>query len=162
TVLKFLRGMADAEYARVSAANKVSVYASYPFYSYFALFGERKFIDEPVDRFLRDRWSLPIWRRFAQQLPNGDRLDATFLKQRKVRMRIWELSPGTYQLREGADANDDEQFDAAPATRALALIRGSFVDLELPPRQVHLVELKQLAARPIPKALPDLAVGDGD
>src|SRR5262249_54303279 len=34
--------------------------------------------------FLRDRWSLPIWRRFAQRLPNGSRLDQTLLKQARA------------------------------------------------------------------------------
>lgn len=278
SVLKFLREMAEGDYARVAAAKNVGVYESYPFYSYFTLFGEPRFIDEPVDRFLRDRWSLPIWRRFAERLPNGKRLDATLLKQaqaatatdeqlatgylisrdraylvralrhaceeleggwqfrggeaggandhfsvpgqaaisqlylgsaltwlrpasivpplavswqgldtdvaacvreatpqtlrvaaynfadkpRKVRMRIWELAPGQYQLREGTDANEDDQFDSTPAPRQLALARGSFIDLELPPRQVHLIELKQLQARPRPELLPDLAAGDGD
>lgn len=277
TVLKFLREVADGDYARVAGAKQVGVYQSYPFYSYFTLFDERKFIDEPVGRFLRDRWSLPIWRRFAQRLPDGTRLDAALLKSakaatasdeqlttayvitqdpaylvralrqaceelaggwqfrggeaggandhfhvpgqaalsqmylgsaltwlrpasiipplavswqgldtdvaaivraatpqalrvtaynfdekpRQVRMRVWELSPGQYQLRAGNAANE-EQFDAAPATRELALRRGSFIDLELPPRQVHVIELKQVQARPRPELLPDLAVGAGD
>ncbi|MFL5530393.1 MAG: hypothetical protein ACJ8BC_00210, partial [Gemmatimonadales bacterium] len=51
---------------------------------YFTLFGEPRFIDEPVGRLLRDRWSLPIWRRFAERLPAGKRLDATLLKQAKA------------------------------------------------------------------------------
>src|SRR5262249_28726222 len=84
TVLKFLREMADGDYARVTSARQVSAYGSYPFYSYFTLFGERHFVGEPVDRFLRDRWSLPIWRRFAQRLPDGSRLDQTLLKQARA------------------------------------------------------------------------------
>lgn len=277
TVLKFLREMADGDYARVSTAKQVGPYQSYPFYSYYTLFGERKFIDEPVDRYLRDRWSLPIWRRFAERLPNGNRLDQTLLKQakapaasdevlttayvitrdrghlvralrnaceeleggwqfrggeaggandhfyvpgqaalsqmylgsaltwlrpasivpplavswqgldtdvaaivreatpqslrvaaynfadkpRKVRMRVWELDSGTYTLREGK-ADDDDQISGPPTTRELTLIRGSFVDLELPARQTHVVELKRRQAQPRPEQLPDLAIGDGD
>lgn len=276
-VLKFVREMAEGDYARVAATKKAGPYESYPFYSYFSLFGEARFVDDPVGPLLRDRWSLPIWRRFAERLPDGKRLDATLLAQakaatatdeqlttgyvitrdpaylvralrdaceeleggwqfrggeaggandhfhvpgqaalsqmylgsaltwlrpasivpplavswqgldaevaacvraatpqalrvaaynfaekpRKVRMRIWELSPGQYRLHQGA-ADRDEQFDGTPAVRDLALVRGSFVDLELPPRKVHVIELKQLQARPRPEFLPDLAVGDGD
>src|SRR5262249_55234659 len=69
---------------RVAGAARVSAYQAYPFYSYYTLFGERKFLDEPVDRFLRDRWALPIWRRFAERLPNGTRLDAGLLKQARA------------------------------------------------------------------------------
>jgi Concanavalin A-like lectin/glucanases superfamily len=276
-VLKFVREMAEGDYARVTATKKAGAYESYPFYSYFTLFGDPKFIDEPVGRFLRDRWSLPIWRRFAERLPDGKRLDAALLKQaraatasdellttgylisrdpaflvralrnaceeleggwqfrggeaggandhfyvpgqaalsqmylgsaltwlrpasivpplavswqgldtdtaacvraatpqslsvaaynfaekpRKVRMRVWELSPGQYRLRQGT-VDGNEQFVGTPATRELALVRGSFIDLELPPRKVYVIELKQLKARPHPELLPDLAVGDGD
>lgn len=80
TLMKFLREVAEGDHARVSDGAKLGVYESYPFFSYYALFGERKFLEEPVDRFLRDRWSLPIWRRYAERLPNGNRLDADLLK----------------------------------------------------------------------------------
>jgi hypothetical protein len=56
------------------------VYESYPFFSYFALFHDARFLEDPVDRFLRDRWNLPIWRRYAERIPGGDRLDAQLLK----------------------------------------------------------------------------------
>jgi hypothetical protein len=277
TLLKFLREMAEGDLARVATAKQVGPYQSYPFYSYFTLFNERKFLDEPVDRFLRDRWSLPIWRRFAERLPNGKRLDPTLLKQaqaatasdeqlttayliardpaylvralrnaceeleggwqfrggeaggandhfhvpgqaalsqlylgtaltwlrpasivpplavswqgldadvaalvreatpqelrvatynfdekpRRIRMRVWELAPGKYQLRTGAGGKDDHISGTAEA-RELTLLRGSPIDLELPARQVHVIELKQLQAQPRPELLPDLAVGDGD
>src|SRR5262249_44230913 len=79
-VLKFIREVAEGDYARAAGGAKLSVYESYPFYSYYTLFGDRKFLEDPVDRFLRDRWNLPVWRRFAERLPNGQRLDAQFLK----------------------------------------------------------------------------------
>jgi hypothetical protein len=277
TVLAFLREMAEGDYARVTAAERVGVYQSYPFYSYFTLFGERRFIDEPVDRFLRDRWALPIWRRFAQRLPNGNRLDATLLKAaraptasdeqlttaylingdtghlvralrnaceeleggwqfrggeaggandhfhvpgqaalsqmylgtaltwvrpgsiipplavswqgidasvaalvreatprklrlavynfddkpRKVQMRVWELAPGRYRLREGVAATEDK-IGGTPASRELAVQRGSAVELLLPAQQVQIIELEQLQSQPRPERLPDLAVGAGD
>jgi hypothetical protein len=44
----------------------------------------------------------------------------------------------------------------------LAVARGTPVELTLPSRKVHIVELKQRQARPRPELLPDLALGDGD
>src|SRR4029079_18695910 len=67
TVLRFLREIAEGDYARAAAGQKLSLYHSYPFSSSFTLFGEPRFIEDPVGRFLRDRWSLPIWRRFAER-----------------------------------------------------------------------------------------------
>jgi hypothetical protein len=278
TVRRFLREMAEGDYARIAGAARVGAYQSYPFYSYYTLFGERKFIDEPLDRFLRDRWALPIWRRFAERLPNGNRLDATLLKQaraatasdeqlttaylisrdrahlvrairnaceeleggwqfrggeaggandhfhvpgqaalsqmylgsaltwlrpasiipplavswegldaevaalvleatpqklrvaaynfdskpRKVRMRVWELAPGKYRLREGPAADRDDRIDGEPVTRELALQRSSPIELLLPAQKVQIVEIEQQESRSRPELLPDLAVGDGD
>jgi hypothetical protein len=81
---------------------------------------------------------------------------------RRVRMRVWELAPGKYHLREGVDTDHDDRIDGTPATRELDLQRGSPIDLELPARKVQIVELHQQQARPRPELLPDLAVGDVD
>src|SRR5262249_30673072 len=73
-VLKFLREMAEGDYERLKTAKTTSAYQTYPLYSYFTLFGDRKFLEAPLDRFLpSDRWSVPIWRRFAERLPSGKR-----------------------------------------------------------------------------------------
>jgi hypothetical protein len=278
SVLKFLREVAEADHARVKAGAKLSVYESYPFYSYFTLFEDRKYLEGPVDVFLRDRWNLPIWRRYAERLPDGKRLDAQLLKAkavktaseeqltaaylvgkdrkllvravreacekleggwqfrggaaggandhfsvpgqaalsqmylggamtwlrpasilppiavswegldanaaalvldaspaklrvalynfdpkpRPVRMKVWELAAGKYQLKEGVDADQDDRIDGPGATRALTLQRGSAVELTLPAQQVYIVELDQVEARPRPELLPDVAVGQGD
>jgi hypothetical protein len=273
-VLKFVREVAEADYARVKAGEKLGVYESYPFYSYFALFGDRKYFEGAPDAYLRDRWNLPIWRRYAERVPDGKRLDAQLLKAkavktpseeqltaafvagkdrkllaramreacekleggwqfrggaaggandhffvpgqaalsqaylggaltwlrpasilppiavsweglnadvaalvldaspkklrvalynfdaqpRPVRMKVWELESGKYRLKEGVDADQDDRIDGPGVVRDLTLRRASAVDLELPARQVYLVELDQVEARP----LPDLAVGQGD
>jgi hypothetical protein len=231
-----------------------------------------------VDRSLRDRWAVPIWRRFAERLPNGNRLDAQFVKAaanklasdetlttaylatkdksylvralrgacenleggwqfrggeargandhfyvpgqaalsqlylgsaltwlrpasivppvavswqgidanvaaivldaspqtlriaaynfdekpRPVRLRVWELAAGQYELRTGVDADQDDRSDGQPALRALIVQRGTPVDLELAARQVQVIEFKQVQAQPRPQRLADLAVGDGD
>jgi hypothetical protein len=277
-VLKFVREIAEADLARVQAGAKLGVYESYPFYSYFALFGEQKYFSGAADAYLRDRWNLPIWRRYAERLPDGKRLDAQLLKApaaknpseeqltaayvagrdrkhlvramrqacatleggwqfrggaaggandhffvpgqaalsqaylggamtwlrpasilppvavswdgldtdvaalvldaaptklrvalynfdaqpRPVRMKVWELAPGKYRLREGVDADQDDRIDGPGAVRDLALRRASAIDVNLPARQVYLVELDQTEARPLPELLPDLAVGEGD
>lgn len=277
-VLKFLREVAEGDYARAAAGSRIGAYGAYPFYSYFTLFGDRKYIDAPVDADLRDRWSLPIWRRFAERLPNGNRHDAdiikaakrngasdetltaafvasrdrTFLvralrdacenleggwqfrggeargandhfwvpgqaalaqmylgsamtwlrpasiipplavswrgldanaaalvlessakklrvavynfdvKPRKLHMRAWELEPGKYQMRQGVDVDQNDQIDGKPATREIALRRGSAIELDAPPGQVFLIELEQTQAQLRPELLPDLAVGKGD
>lgn len=82
-VLKFLREVAEGDHARAAGGKRIGAYDVYPFYSYFALFGDRKYIDAPVDAELRDRWSLPIWRRFAEKLPNGNRHDADIINSAK-------------------------------------------------------------------------------
>lgn len=277
-VLKFIKEVAEGDFARAAGGAKLSGYEAYPFYSYFTLFGDRKYLEGPVDPFLRDRWNLPIWRRYAERLPDGTRLDkqlaqaakakapteeqltAAYLvtrdrallvramreacerleggwqfrggaaggandhfhvpgqaalsqlylgsaltwlrpasilppiavswegmddtvaahvlhaspntlrvavynfdeKPRPVRMRVWELAPGKYELREGRDTDQDDRIDGKPRTRALTLDRGTPIEMTLPQRQVHIVELTQQAAQPRPERLADLALGAGD
>jgi hypothetical protein len=81
---------------------------------------------------------------------------------RRVRLRVWELEPGQYQVREGADTDHDDQIDGAPATREVHLERASTIELDLPPQHVHVVELEQTQAQPQPELLADLAVDDDD
>lgn len=277
-VLKFLREAAEGDYARAAAGTRIGAYSAYPFYSYFTLFGDRKYIDAPVDTELRDRWSLPIWRRMAEKLPNGKRFDAEILKAaqaesaydealtaayvasrdksylvralrgacenleggwqfrggeargandhfwvpgqaalaqmylgsaltwlrpasiipplavswrgldadvaalvlessttklrvavynfdskpRRLDMKVWELAPGKYLLRQGIDADHNDQIDGGPTRRELTLRRGTPVALEAPPGQVMVVEIEQSQAQPRPELLPDLAIGPND
>lgn len=277
TVLKFVREVAETDYARAAAGAKLGAYEFYPFFSYYRLFGDNKFLNEPKV-VLHDRWNLPIWRRYVENLPNGKQIDDQLLKAarvktaseehlttgylisrdrkflvdamreacerleggwqfrggaalgandhfyvpgqaalsqmylgsaltwlrpasilppiavswegldaevaaivleasplklrlaaynftdrpRKVRMRVWELAAGKYQLKEGLDANQDDQIDGSPATRDLSLQRSSTIELELPAQKVHIVELHQVQAQPRPELLADLAIGEGD
>jgi hypothetical protein len=276
-VLKFLREVAEADYAEIVEAKQVSEYRSWPMLSYYTLFGESKYIDAPLDRFFRGRGVLPMWRRLADRLPNGDRFDAQLLaagkkpageevlaaaywiskdksylvralrdacerleggwqfrggaalgandhfsvpgqgalsqmylgaglswlrpasiipplasswegldddvaaivlestskklrvavynfdgRPRPVRLRVWELAAGKYSLREGPDANDDDQIDGPAKVRELSLQRASPIELELPSQKVYVVQLNQVQAQARPELLPDLAVGEGD
>jgi hypothetical protein len=81
---------------------------------------------------------------------------------RKVRMRVWELAPGKYRLREGVDADQDDRIDGEPTVRELDLQRSTPIELLLPAQKVQIIELDQLQSRPRPERLPDLAVGAGD
>lgn len=277
-VLKFVREVAEADLEHIAGGAKVGIYETFPFFSYYRLFGDNKYLSEPVDRLLRDRWSMPIWRRYVEQMPDAKRLDEQLMKSaraknvseeqlttaylitrdrkflvqamkqacerleggwqfrggealgandhfsvpglaalsqtylggamtwlrpasiippiavswegidaevaavvleaspqqlrvaaynfgdkpRKVRMRIWELAPGAYQLKEGSDVNDDGKIDDQTMTRKLDLQRASFVDVELPAQKTHIMEFEQIKAIPRPELLADLAIGDGD
>jgi hypothetical protein len=98
TVLKFVREVAEADLARAAAGDQLSVYESYPFFSYFALFHDARFLQDPVDRFLRDRWNLPIWRRTVERIPNADRLDAQLLKSAAARNAFEEQLVTAYLI----------------------------------------------------------------
>ncbi|MFN4258938.1 MAG: LamG-like jellyroll fold domain-containing protein [Gemmataceae bacterium] len=81
---------------------------------------------------------------------------------RAVRMRVWRLADGKYQLRTGHDSDGDDQIDGPAATDEINLHRASPIALQLPSRRVFIVELDQLEARSRPEQLADLAVGTGD
>lgn len=95
-VLRFLREVAEADHAAVQEGAKLQAYQAYPFYSYFKLFRERKYLEGPVDPFLRDRWNLPIWRRYVEGLPNGTRLDAQLLKAAQSKTAAEESLTAAY------------------------------------------------------------------
>jgi hypothetical protein len=273
SVLRFVREVAEGDYEQLAGAERASEYQTFPLLSYYTLFGEKKYLDEPVDRFLRGRGSLPLWRRLsgsdradkqvlaaAKKGVNEDQLAAAYWatkdraylvrglrdacerleggwqfrggeaggandhfsvpgqavlsqmylgaaltwlrpasilpplavswqgfdaevaavvldagprslrvavynfdeKPRAVGMRVWELAPGAYRLREGADRNQDDRIDEPGPGREVKLRRASAVELNLPSRQVYVVELEQVQPEPRPELLPDLAVGRGD
>ena len=98
TVLKFVREVAERDLARAGAGDKLTIYESYPFFSYFTLFHDARFLEDPVDRFLRDRWNLPIWRRYAERIPNADRLDAQLLKAAAAKTALEEQLVTAYLI----------------------------------------------------------------
>jgi hypothetical protein len=98
TVLKLVREVAEADLARAVAGARLSVYESYPFFSYFALFHDARFLDDPVDRFLRDRWNLPIWRRYVERMPNANRLDAQLLESASAKTALEEQLVTAYLI----------------------------------------------------------------
>jgi hypothetical protein len=76
------------------------------------------------------------------------------------RMRVWTLDHGRYRLTAGPDTDGDDRMDAPAAARQeeCELLRGSAVTLTLPPRQVTVVELQQLAKLDDERLRGDLAL----
>lgn len=81
---------------------------------------------------------------------------------RPVAMRVWELAPGEYRLRQGIDTDGDFASDRQHSERVALLRRAAKLPLMLPPRQVQIVELDLARPLPQPALLPDLAVGVRD
>jgi hypothetical protein len=57
--------------------------------------------------------------------------------------RLWRLEPGEYELTFGPDADNDDRMDRAERTQTLTVTKGDEVALTLPPKVVHVLELKQ-------------------
>ena len=86
----------------------------------------------------------------------------------RARLRVWRLEKGLYRISLGIDRDDDgaiDLLDGAPQvlqTEVRELARFSIVPLAVPPGRNVAMEIVQLAARPAPGDLPDLAVGQRD
>lgn len=77
---------------------------------------------------------------------------------RVIKLRPWSLSAGQYQLISGPDANDDDMVDQIALMAQWHNVDcGSSHTITLPSGQT-VVELVQVQARKLPKALPDPAV----
>jgi hypothetical protein len=57
--------------------------------------------------------------------------------------RFWLLDHGLYEMTTGIDENGDDQIDGAATTKEIEIIRADAVPLELPPRKVTVITLKQ-------------------
>ncbi|MGD9495612.1 MAG: LamG-like jellyroll fold domain-containing protein [Armatimonadota bacterium] len=76
---------------------------------------------------------------------------------------VWRLAHGIYEVRLGADADEDGQPDAPAETVAVELARGWELSVgELPPRAVMLLEITQTQALEPITQRADLAVCDRD
>ena len=73
-------------------------------------------------------------------------------------LRVWGLDNGEYDVRFGPDADEDEAPDREVWRRRLSLSRNAPIALSLPPRQLMVLEAKQLRRGPSIYGLPDLAV----
>jgi hypothetical protein len=81
---------------------------------------------------------------------------------REGALRVWQLEPGQYELKIGADANDDGVMDSVGSTQTLDLKRMSSVPVSLPPRQGVIYEFRQLKKYTPLHERPDVAISPED
>jgi len=62
-------------------------------------------------------------------------------KVHPLQARVWRLWPGTYKLTLSDDMNDDGVPEKAIDQREVEVVRGSFLELALPPRQCSVLTL---------------------
>jgi len=74
------------------------------------------------------------------------------------RLRVWGLDNGDYEVTLGPDANQDETPDRPLWKRSMPLARNVAIPLELPSRELVVLEARQLKRGPPLFSLPDLAV----
>lgn len=79
-----------------------------------------------------------------------------------VRMRVWKLENGTYEVTEGLDLNDDGQVDLGLNRRVLTLKRHSSIPLTLRGGKSTIIKARQKEAGTPVWQLPDLALGPQD
>lgn len=73
-------------------------------------------------------------------------------------VRVWQLENGTYDVRFGRDLNEDDQIDELAWRKSLPLRRRTPVEIVLPSRQLHVMEIAQTEKGDDLLARPDLAV----
>jgi hypothetical protein len=78
------------------------------------------------------------------------------------RMRVWRLDHGRYRVRTGPDADDDGHMDEVSGERTMELQRYAAVTLTLPPKQVTIVEVKQVEQLGDLRSRADLALSPLD
>ena len=79
-----------------------------------------------------------------------------------VRMRVWQLENGTYEVTEGLDLNDDGQVDLGLNRRILRLKRHSSIPLTLRGGKSTIIKVEQKEKGTPIWQLPDLALGPQD
>ncbi|MCY3756132.1 MAG: hypothetical protein OXG96_00250 [Acidobacteria bacterium] len=79
-----------------------------------------------------------------------------------VRMRVWQLENGTYEVTEGLDLNDDGQVDLGLNRRTLRLKRHSSIPVTLRGGKSTIIKAEQKEKGTPIWQLPDLALGPQD
>ncbi|MDE2665021.1 MAG: hypothetical protein OXI69_02600 [Acidobacteriota bacterium] len=99
-------------------------------------------------------------------LAKPDALEVTVFNLGKtlkdVRMRVWQLENGTYEVTEGLDLNDDGLVDLGLTRRILRLKRHSSIPLTLRGGKSTIIKARQNEKGTPVWQLPDLALGSQD
>ena len=83
-------------------------------------------------------------------------------KTQSGELRVWGLEPGRYQVRIGADANEDGVLDGRATMNQMPLARNVPIALTLPSKQLTLVDVVRRAAGTPLWPRPDVAVTTTD
>ena len=83
-------------------------------------------------------------------------------RPQKGAVRVWGLDNGEYEVRFGCDDSQDETIDRVLWHKKLSLSRNVPIALELPSRQLVLLDAKQAKREPPIFGRPDLAVTTTD
>jgi len=79
-------------------------------------------------------------------------------KPHAMQIRTWRLN-GTFKVTLSHDKNDDGKPEGAISSKEMALDRGAFIDLTLPPKQASILTITPVRPVPMVYDLPDPAVG---
>jgi hypothetical protein len=60
-------------------------------------------------------------------------------------VRVWNLAPGTYEVRMGVDADGDDRIDGTPEAHRMELKRYETIPVTLPSHELYVVEAKCIA-----------------
>ncbi len=99
--------------------------------------------------------------------PRADRFSViafnTGAKAQKATMTGWNVQPGRWRMRIGADRDGDGRIDGRAQEREVAFERSGSVPVEFAPRQGTVIEMERVAAAAVPVELrADLGIGRGD
>jgi len=82
--------------------------------------------------------------------------------EHQMQTRVWRLLPGQYEVTLSKDVDNNGTVGETISKKNMDLTRGSYLDLELPPRQGLILTVKALKTQPFNYDLPDPAIGPGD
>lgn len=74
------------------------------------------------------------------------------------RVHLWRLDHGEYRVTFGPDRDGDDQADALTLDQGREIVRGDALELTLPPKVVHVLELRQVRKLGGFHDRPDLAI----
>jgi hypothetical protein len=81
----------------------------------------------------------------------------------KALMTAWDLKPGKWKIRTGADINDDLLIDGAGITRIIETERGSDIEIDFKSKGYSIIELSLIEpSKNNYEMLSDLAIGTED
>ena len=80
-------------------------------------------------------------------------------KAHDMQIRVWRLHPGTYKVALAHDKNDDGAPEDAFLAKEMALDRGAYIDLSLPPRQCSILTITAIKTQKPNFDRPDPAIG---